>query len=256
LDARLGIDRKGASGYFENADDADWSREEAAREKQGDFESYKAIAEGSVGWSMSNLPEGAELLGWDGFIGILAASRGAFAMLEGHEQGAAGLEGFRMALGWDRIGRAASFCLDGTTYTVFEKPLERGGKLAEIVAREGNLCARKFDPVPLEACALVDGYDDDGWSIHEKVDFRDERAAGGKYLEFFEPQTGERVMALGHRWNEWDRQDVFEDWLYEKGLERAMASELSAGAALARDLRASLPRSGDEPGIKRKAARL
>lgn len=250
VESRLECDRKESRGFFESLGEAAWSA--GPRGEEGDFEAFKLIAEGRVGWSFSNLPEGAQNIGWAGLMRKLARESRGFVSLEGAQAGAAGLEGFRRHKGADRVGKAFSFCMNGATFTVFEEPVGRGGgRLGEIVEREGNHCSRKFSPVPLSMRVVVDGYDEDGWAISERVDPRDARAGKPEYVEFIDPSAEACVIGLGERWSEWGASASFEGWVYAEALERAMESELSKGAALARDLEQSLPCA--EPNPPRRA---
>jgi hypothetical protein len=253
--SRLECDRRESWGFFDTLGEAVWSTR--SRGEEGDFEAFKMIAEGRVGWSYSNLPEGAHAIGWTGLMRKFAKESRGFISLEGVEAGAAGLEGFRRHKGVDRVGKAFSFCMNGATFTLFEEPIGRGGgKLGEIVEREGNFCARKFPPVPLSMRVVVDAYDEDGWAISERVDPRDARAGTPEYVEFIDPSAEACVVGLGQRWNEWDASESFEGWMYAEALDRAMESELSKGAALARDLEKSLPCAESETPKRPRGSRL
>lgn len=208
---------------------------------EGDFESFKEIQDGKVGWDASMLPEGAHVVGLLEMAEALSNHDRGFCLLTGWEATPAGLDEFRMAHG-DQIGKSASFCIDGHTYTAFEDPSWKGSwpmgsRLGMVVKQEGNFCLEPFKPVGVEP----------------RFSYWDKQAQGGEgqfvgqapevavkarrceIFELIDPSSRGEILSVGDQPASWGRKD-FVLWMSPSALDSARAAGVAESLALARDL--------------------
>lgn len=219
--------------------DCDYSHDEWSVE--GDFESFKAIQEGKVGWNASLLPEGAHVVGLLEMAEALSNQDRGFCLLTGWEATAAGLDGFRLAHG-DQIGRSASFCIDGHTYTAFEDPSWKGSwptgsRLGMLVKQEGNYCLEPFKPVGVEPRFSYWDRDAQG-GVGQLVGQPPQVAVAarrGEMFELIDPSSREGILFVGDKPTRWGRKE-FVLWMSPSALDSARSAGVAESLALARDL--------------------